>query len=77
MAKKTILKGAITKITNKYDEHGGVNNNWEWCRFLFNSQETKVIVKVVKEDPRITGVNIFKEKNLTFMKRLPELYRNY
>ena len=27
--KKTISKGKITKITNKYDEHAGENNNWD------------------------------------------------
>ena len=63
--KKIISKDIITKINNKYDEHGSVNNNMDRGRSeLFNAQETRVIVRAVRKDRRITGVAISTDKKL-------------
>ena len=40
---------------------------------LFNAQETRVIVRAVRKDSRLTGVDISKDKKLTYMKLGPKI----
>ena len=63
--KKTISQGTTTKITNKYDEHGGVNKNGTEEGLSLMLKKLETLVKAVREDGRIiTGVNISKDKKL-------------
>ena len=60
-----ISSGTITKILDKYDDSGSVNNNWKgWRPKLLNAQETKKIVKASKKNRLLTAAALAKNKKI-------------
>ena len=55
-----------------------VNNNWNGGRpQLFNAQETRVIVRAVRKNCRITDVDISKDEKLNIYDASTTIMKNY
>ena len=82
--KKIISKWKITKITNKYDEHGGVNNNWDGGKRTISilkhisvknqKDRVKFVEDILKETPNFFAKILFSDECDIFSK---QLWQNY
>jgi len=62
---RVVSKGTITKLLDKFDETEDVKNAWSGSRpNVFNSEETRAIVKAVQKKRTTTAVDIFKTPSL-------------
>ena len=62
---RPVCERSITRILDRFDQTGDVSNAWSGGRpKLFNKQENKKIVKAVRRNKTLTGVDVSRNPNL-------------